>query len=245
MQHHATAFPVHAFQLKSFKSKAKALSIELSKLVPDLSLSAFQRNDYLSMALGYKGHSDLVVSTSFRASSCKDKELDIFSNCIVRENIINIFSENIPHITKEQVSLCCLLLSENLEIIKSRGIEQMLANSTLEDIHFVINGVLTDVSTGWMWDGRASVWLRSVLSVLVCRRDKQGIKFSVDDVRSMLSINNTKAVSDELKENGFQDKAMLNYYIEIGRSINAEERHSYYQNLIEKTLSIIEKSCEL
>tara|TARA_B100000749_G_scaffold280700_1_gene278049 strand:- start:42 stop:788 length:747 start_codon:yes stop_codon:yes gene_type:complete len=246
MHHSSYLYPIHTSQLKSFKIKAKALSEELTKLVPNLRLSAFQRNDYLAMALGYKGHSDLVTSASFRGSSHNEEELVLFSNCIIREDIIRVFLEKTPQVKESEISLSCLLLSENLSSFKARSLNDILATCSLDEIYSLINGVLTDSSSGWIWNGRASVLLRSVLSVLVFRRDKAGVNFTIKEVRDLLSIDNVKNVSEQLKESGVKDKVLLNYYIEIGEGISAEERHLYYQNLIEKAFSVIEMaSCRI
>ncbi|WP_434566064.1 hypothetical protein QFW85_14775 [Vibrio chagasii] len=53
-------YPVYLSQLKQFKESAKQFADLISDESEPPPISAFKRNDWLSQALGHKGHSDLT-----------------------------------------------------------------------------------------------------------------------------------------------------------------------------------------
>ncbi len=110
-------FPVaiYASQLNAFKAKAELLSSSISEALSIKKLSAFKRNDYLSIALGYKGHPDLLQSTKFRKDSDTGKQLLIFSNEAIRQSITKVFCEKLNLTNTEIVLECC----DNLGYIES------------------------------------------------------------------------------------------------------------------------------
>jgi hypothetical protein len=85
-------FSIYTSQLTKFKKKAKDISWALRRAeLISKDLSAFQRNDTLSEALGYKSHSDLVNLTSSRVQADKQTPLMIFSNDAVAHSIAITF----------------------------------------------------------------------------------------------------------------------------------------------------------
>ena len=123
-------FPVAIYpsQLHAFKTKAELLSTSISAALSINKLSAFKRNDYLAIALGYKGHPDLVESSKFRVSSDKEQQLLIFSNEAIKQSIAEVFSCKIPDTTINDILLACehlekselgsLVLTETRKMLK-------------------------------------------------------------------------------------------------------------------------------
>jgi hypothetical protein len=128
-------FPVAIYpsQLDAFKTKAELLSTSISEALSIKKLSAFKRNDYLAIALGYKGHPDLVESSKFRVSSDKEQQLLIFSNEAIRQSIAEVFSNKLPNVTSTNVLLIC----EDLE-------KSELGSLVLTDTRKILEGSLVD-----------------------------------------------------------------------------------------------------
>jgi hypothetical protein len=128
-------FPVAIYpsQLDAFKTKAELLSTSISKALSIKKLSAFKRNDYLAIALGYKGHPDLIESSKFRVSSDTEQQLLMFSNEAIRQSIAEVFSSKLPNITANDVLLVCV------ELEKSE-----LGSLVLSDTRKMLEGGLVD-----------------------------------------------------------------------------------------------------
>jgi hypothetical protein len=119
---------IYPSQLDSFKDKARLLSTAISEKLSIKALSAFKRNDYLSIALGYKGHPDLLNSSKFRKNADTEQQLIIFTNKDIRQSIAEIFSNKIPNITTNDVLLIC----EDLEKNELETLALTNARNTLE-----------------------------------------------------------------------------------------------------------------
>lgn len=119
-------FAVYPSQLDTFKTKAELLSTSISDECSVKKLSAFKRNDYLAMALGYKGHPDLVESAKFRVESDQYKPLLIFSNESLRQSIAEVFADKVAGISVKQILIICQKLEK-----KETG---MLVINDLRDI---------------------------------------------------------------------------------------------------------------
>ena len=119
-------FAVYPSQLDAFKTKAELLSTSISDECSIKKLSAFKRNDYLAMALGYKGHPDLVESAKFRVESDQYKPLIIFSNESLRQSIAYVFADKVAGISVKQILIICQKLKK-----KETG---MLVINDLRDI---------------------------------------------------------------------------------------------------------------
>ncbi|MFH0232180.1 hypothetical protein ACGRPC_01500 [Vibrio diabolicus] len=97
-------YPVYLSQLKQFKESAKQFADLISDESETSPISAFKRNDWLSQALGHKGHSDLT----FFAKSCRDsdtsEELYLFcDDDQLQTAIIDIFSSKLPAVPREVI----------------------------------------------------------------------------------------------------------------------------------------------
>ncbi|OUV23312.1 MAG: hypothetical protein CBC55_01425 [Gammaproteobacteria bacterium TMED95] len=108
-----TPLQIYPSQLDSIKTKAKALASLIADELNSKPLSAFKRNDYFSIALGYKGHPDLIESAKFRASSDTNQSLIIFLNQDVTNSIAEVFSSRIEGVSKESMRNICKKLSKN------------------------------------------------------------------------------------------------------------------------------------
>lgn len=93
-------------QTPRLKEIAKLIATSVTKY--GIKISAFKRNDYLAEALGYKGFSDLIQSSKFRADSDKNRSPLILSRPECVEAIAYIFSRNTVGLSSEQVGDICL-----------------------------------------------------------------------------------------------------------------------------------------
>ncbi|AEX22820.1 tyrosine-type recombinase/integrase [Vibrio sp. EJY3] len=71
--------PIFPSQLADFKAKAQQFSSIIEDTIGCKRISSFNRNDWLAVAIGYKGHSDLVQASKQRTLSDRNSQLVIFS----------------------------------------------------------------------------------------------------------------------------------------------------------------------
>jgi hypothetical protein len=129
-------FPVAIYpsQLDAFKTKAELLSTSISEALSIKKLSAFKRNDYLAIALGYKGHPDLVESAKFRKNSDTEQQLLIFSNVAIRQSIAKVFCEKLNLTNIKIILECCdnLGYRETIDSISATDISDLKGGSEVE-----------------------------------------------------------------------------------------------------------------
>ncbi|MCG3885109.1 ParB/RepB/Spo0J family partition protein [Photobacterium leiognathi] len=94
-------YPIYPSQIKQFKILAKIFSTLIEKDTA-IKLSSFNKNDWISQAIGYKGHSDLTQKVKFRSDADKNENLYIFSNC--HYEIISKFSSKLPNVPSSVIS---------------------------------------------------------------------------------------------------------------------------------------------
>ncbi|MGR5540547.1 hypothetical protein ACPV5V_18380 [Vibrio campbellii] len=109
-----TKYPVYPSQLKQFKESAKQFAVLISNESETSLISAFKRNDWLSLALGHKGHSDLT----FFAKSCRDadtsEELYLFcDDDQLQSAIIDTFSLKLTDVSKEAIESAAFQMRMN------------------------------------------------------------------------------------------------------------------------------------
>jgi hypothetical protein len=253
MQNMSIQFPIYPSQLTVFKEKAKALAAELAKVSPGVRLSAFKRNDYLANALGYKGHSDLVKSAHFRVSSDDGSQLIMFSDDVIKENIIGTFIRKIPELTHARASLCCLKLSDSTSHRESLSVNDMLAKASFDELSSVIRGLTSDTSRGQMWVGRASFLIRGILMILLAKRDEHALAITIQSIRDNLTFDNVEALALALLENGNETHPLVDYYVELtvrtrvvtgvqSTYVMAREQHGYFCMYVHESLSLISES---
>ncbi|AVH30834.1 hypothetical protein QNE38_001384 [Vibrio fluvialis] len=94
-------YPIYPSQLKQLKSTTKLFADLISNKSGADRISAFKRNDWLAQSLGYKSHSDLVMSAPCRASSDTNDDLFLFADFDeVREAIVDKFSSKLPEVPR-------------------------------------------------------------------------------------------------------------------------------------------------
>ncbi|MBE8232497.1 MAG: hypothetical protein HAW67_02090 [Endozoicomonadaceae bacterium] len=98
---------VYPSQLEEFKLRAGELAKSISIQTSTKPLSAFKRNDYLAISLGYKGYSDLVYSSQFRATGDKNAPFSIFHSDILKERVIKVFVSKISELTEDVMRNVC------------------------------------------------------------------------------------------------------------------------------------------
>tara|TARA_Y100001970_G_scaffold224984_2_gene277522 strand:- start:31984 stop:33246 length:1263 start_codon:yes stop_codon:yes gene_type:complete len=127
--------PIYPSQLDSIKTKAKALAVLIAEKLDFKPLSAFKRNDYLSIALGYKGHSDLVESSKFRKEGDKYKPLWVFQNEDIASSIASVFSKNVDGLTEKTVLDVCKVLGirERFSVMTGE-LNRMIGGATSDEI---------------------------------------------------------------------------------------------------------------
>jgi hypothetical protein len=91
MNQSSPVFKIYPSQLKQFKEIARQISLIIENITNSKQLSAFKRNDYLAVSLGYKGYPDLIQSTKFRSSTDKKEQLKIFTDNNILHSIIDVF----------------------------------------------------------------------------------------------------------------------------------------------------------
>lgn len=106
-------FPIYPSQLQSFKTKAKQLASYIQDMSGCIRLSNFQKNDLLSKALGYKGHSDLVQSTKSRKLADKNVPLYLFSDDHLNKNISSVICSELANIDAEDITKAINKMVEN------------------------------------------------------------------------------------------------------------------------------------
>tara|TARA_B100001245_G_scaffold231302_1_gene211965 strand:- start:183 stop:677 length:495 start_codon:yes stop_codon:yes gene_type:complete len=146
--------PIYPSQLDSIKTKAKALAVLIAEKLDSKPLSAFKRNDYLSIALGYKGHSDLVESSKFRKEGDKSKPLWVFQNEDIASSIARVFSKKIDGLTEETVlDVCKILSSRERYSVMVGELNEMIGGATPDEIKAIqantTSHLIMKTHSGW------------------------------------------------------------------------------------------------
>ena len=146
--------PIYPSQLDSIKTKAKALAVLIAEKLDFKPLSAFKRNDYLSIALGYKGHSDLVESSKFRKEGDKSKPLWVFQNEDIASSIARVFSKKIDGLTEETVlDVCKILSSRERYSVMVGELNEMIGGATPDEIKAIqantTSHLIMKTHSGW------------------------------------------------------------------------------------------------
>lgn len=108
--------PIYPSQTETLKHRSKKFAEHIAKETNTKILSAFKRNDWLSQALGYKSHTDLLKSTEFRKQADQNQPLALFSDSALRLKIVDVFSHR-TNISNEVLSLCSKQVAEEEVIL--------------------------------------------------------------------------------------------------------------------------------
>jgi hypothetical protein len=108
--------PIYPSQTETLKNRSKKFAEHIAKETKTKILSAFKRNDWLSQALGYKSHTDLLKSTEFRKQADQNQPLALFSDSALRLKIVDVFSHR-TNISNEVLSLCSKQVAEQEVIL--------------------------------------------------------------------------------------------------------------------------------
>lgn len=113
--------PVYSSQLDRFKSVADDFGLCILKELPVNKLSKFKRLDYLSVSIGYKGHSDLVTFAKHYTGPKNYNEIIIFGHEEVRHQIAEYFSSKLHNISYSSLLAVCeiMMMKENESIANS------------------------------------------------------------------------------------------------------------------------------
>ncbi|MEZ9437038.1 MULTISPECIES: hypothetical protein [Vibrio] len=105
-------YPIYLSQLKQFKKSAKQFADLISDESETSPISAFKRNDWLSQALGHKGHSDLTFFAKSRRDSDVSEELYLFCDGDqLQTAIIDFFSSKLPAVPREAIESAAFQMS--------------------------------------------------------------------------------------------------------------------------------------
>lgn len=96
--HDTMPVPIYPSQLFAFKKLALFIAEHAAKHSGEPKLSAFKRNDCLARALGYKGHSDLVMATKFRAQADPFTRLTVLEDEALRLSVAEAFAAEAPNL---------------------------------------------------------------------------------------------------------------------------------------------------
>lgn len=111
-------YPIYPSQTDTLKHRGKEFAQHISKETNTKIISCFKRNDWLSQALGYKGHTDLLKSTEFRKQADQNQPLELFSDNTLRLKIVDVFSQR-TNISNEVLSLCSKKVAEHEVILNN------------------------------------------------------------------------------------------------------------------------------
>lgn len=118
MDQHPFPLQIYPSQLASFKGKAKIFALKIGELSGTKPLSAFKQNDYLSIGIGYKGHSDLIKSAEFRADGDNNESLEMFRHDLIRSSIVEVFVAKLPKVDANFIEQAALVMAE-YEVIQA------------------------------------------------------------------------------------------------------------------------------
>lgn len=97
--------PIFPSQLVDFKSNAKKFALIIEYITGCKRISSFNRNDWLAVAIGYKGHSDLVQTSKQRTLTDRNSQLVIFSKSrYFSSKIISTFASQLS-VTQVDIEL--------------------------------------------------------------------------------------------------------------------------------------------
>lgn len=108
----SSSVPVYPSQLCSFKLRSDLLAETISDITHHKILSTFKRYDYLALALGYKGHSDLIQATKFRSQADKNVLLELFSYPVIVAAIIDVFCARLDYLNQTDAEKACALVAD-------------------------------------------------------------------------------------------------------------------------------------
>jgi hypothetical protein len=244
MYNTSTPFPIYPSQLKCFKEKAELLAKKIANKHPNINISAFKRNDLLSIALGYKGYADLVTSASFRVSSDKKDTLLLFSNKKVVLAITAVLVKRYPSLKSNDVIGACLMLSETFS-----G-DNLMSYGTLNNLCSLIRGLMND-RTGSMWIARSNQLIEGILMITLDKRDNHDQPVGISDLRRLMPFSLIKQVAVDLIDAGHAKHPLVNYFSGfIGFSDmsnikdidykRAQEQHNYCCMHIGESLNLLD-----
>ncbi len=113
-----TPHPIYPSQTNTLKHRSKEFAEHIAKETNTKILSAFKRNDWVSQALGYKGHTDLLKSTEFRKQADQNQPLALFSDNALRLKIVDVFTQR-TDISNEVLLLCSKQVAEHEAILNN------------------------------------------------------------------------------------------------------------------------------
>ncbi|GIC77033.1 hypothetical protein [Moritella sp. F3] len=130
-----SSFPlaVYPSQLNAFKEKSDQLAKAIADALSQKKLSSFKRNDYLSIGIGYKSHSELTDSAKFRNQADENDFLIIY-NKDVTDSIIAVFTAKIEGLS---VKLCRDIVI-NLSKLEQKAFLQAGIDESVNSMHDAI-----------------------------------------------------------------------------------------------------------
>lgn len=110
--------PIYPSQTNTFKNRAEEFARNIAQVTDTKIISAFKRNDWLSQALGYKGHTDLLKSAEFRKQADSNEPLIIFASKELRLGIVSKFAQK-AKLNFEQVNEAAKSVAEHETILSN------------------------------------------------------------------------------------------------------------------------------
>tara|TARA_B100000446_G_scaffold15921_1_gene13470 strand:- start:18744 stop:19592 length:849 start_codon:yes stop_codon:yes gene_type:complete len=120
-------FPVQIYpsQLQEFKEKTNNLAKEISEYLNQKKLSAFKRNDYISIGLGYKSYVDLIDSANSRKQADKGQPLLLFTVTQICDSISQVLCSKVKDLDNEGCSLILRRLGQKEPIDHKNTLKSM------------------------------------------------------------------------------------------------------------------------
>ena len=200
------SFPVQIYpsQLQSFKEKTNELAEAIAEALNQKKLSAFKRNDYVSIGIGYKSHDDLIDWANSRKQADKGQPLLLFADPLICNSINEVLCNKIEALTTETCSL----------ILSSLG-QKELGRKIISDIKTNVAPLFSDK---YLHEGSPTLKrLNSYFSVLAGLKMQSGV--------AALGLTN-KDLKVDRSEVGNAQQLMsnnikaVNHIVEIVRELN-------------------------
>ncbi|NRB78392.1 MAG: hypothetical protein HRU38_06950 [Saccharospirillaceae bacterium] len=130
-----TSFPlaVYPSQLNAFKEKSDQLAKAIADALSQKKISAFKRNDYMSVALGYKSHNDLINSAKFRHQADDNEFLIVFDRDL-SASIVHVFAGEIEGLTTK----LCSQIVRSLRDVEQKAYSQAGLDDSAKSMHGAI-----------------------------------------------------------------------------------------------------------
>lgn len=106
-----TVLAIYPSQISQFNYFSNLMAHHLAFVTRTKPISNFKQRDYLAMAIGYKGYTDLLKAADFNTNGDNGQPLEIFTTDEYMTALSNILSQKLPTIPDEEIFATCKALA--------------------------------------------------------------------------------------------------------------------------------------